>query len=397
MSVLEKGLRLSVATGIAAAFTYGYRILSARTLSVDDYGLLSLLLAVFNIILLIFLSSVPPSIAKFVSAGEDAGNIYKTALKRFPLIGIFIAVLLVALSGKIAGFYDLGPSFWYFFLIALAIPPTMVLAVDRGWVQGVRNMGAFGYSQIVQEGSKFFMAAILIFAGFGLFGAVFAILFGTLVAAYYTRRFVKAKGVSNPKSWKKLADYFVPVSLTRIIDGFIMNVDTLFLKIWFPLAVVGTYNAAAPIARIPLLAFGALSTVILPEVSANNHDADKVLKSSLKFVLLFVLPGVLLVSLFPEFFISLFFGSKYTGSAAALQILVFSSLFLGLYKVFSSVLQGVGRQYAAAGIFVFVLALDIALNIALVPSMGMLGAAYANLASGIAAAVLSFAAVKKAL
>jgi len=397
MSVLEKGLKLSVATGIAAAFTYGYRIISARTLSVDDYGLLSLLLAVFNIILLVFLSSVPPSIAKFVSAGEDAGNIYRTALKRFPIIGIGIAVLLILLSGQIAGFYSLGHSFWYFFLIALAIPPTMVLAVDRGWVQGVRNMAAFGYSQIVQEGSKLFMAAILIFAGFGLFGAVFAILFGTVIAAVYTRRFVRVKGVSNGKSWKKLADYFVPVSLTRIIDGFIMNVDTLFLKIWFPLAVVGTYNAAAPIARIPLLAFGALSTVILPEVSANNHDAGKVLRSSLKFVLLFVLPGVLLVSLFPEFFISLFFGSKYAGSAAALQILVFSSLFLGLYKVFSSVLQGVGRQYAAAGIFVFVLALDIVLNVLLVPKMGMLGAAYANLGSGVAAAVLSFAAVKRVL
>ena len=391
MSLIKKSFQLATASGLSAVFIYFYRIAGARSLGADNYGLLALLLAVLNIITLVFASSVPPAIAKFVAEKYRREDIYRTAKTRFPLVGICISILLVIASH----FYG---YFHCFLILALTVPVIMFLAVGRGWLQGIGDIKTFGCSQIVHEGSKFFLLLFFLYFGFEVLGAVLAIFFGTILAVLYVGRHVTVyDGRDTDFIWKKLMGYFVPISFTRIIDGFIMNLDTIFLKIWFSFEVVGVYNAAGPIARIPLLAFIALSTVLLPEVSNKKEKTREFLRSSMRFCFLILLPGVLLIALFPGFFINLFFGAEYLEAVPALRILIFSSFFIGLYKVFASVLQGLGRPYDAAWIFLVVLMCNVLLNCLLIPAYGMMGASLANLMSGILAAVLALLTIKRYL
>ncbi len=388
MGLIKKSLELSIAGAASAGFIYAYRILAARAFGQEEYGLLSLMLAITNIIALVFMSAVPPAIAKFVAGHENAKETYRSALGLFPKIGVLLGVLLVLGTPLLEAAFGLKGLFWYLAIIAASFPITMLLAVDRGWMQGIKDMREFGVSQALEQALKFAFLAGFVYLGYRTGGALLAGLLGTAVAAAYARRLVRV-GPGKTNGIRQIMSYFIPISMTRVIDGFIMNLDTILLKLWVSLEVIGVYNAASPLARIPLIAFASVSTIVLPEVSGDKRHVMAKVKSALKFTVLLILPGIIVLGAFPEFFIRLFFGAGYAEGAQALRILLASSFFIGLYKIFASALQGIGKPYTAAWIFVIVLAFDLAANYMLIPTYGIMGAAGANLASGMIAAGLA--------
>lgn len=388
MGIIKKSLELSVAGAVSAGFIYAYRILAARAFGQEEYGLLSLMLAITNIMVLVFMSAVPPAIAKFVAGHEKAKETYRSALWLFPRIGVVLGLLLVLGTPLLEKAFGLTGIFLYLAITAISFPVTMILAVDRGWMQGIGNMREFGVSQALEQALKFAFLAGSVYLGYRTGGALIAGLLGTAVAAIYARKLVRI-GPGKTNGIRQIMEYFVPISMARVIDGFVMNLDTILLKFWVSLEVIGVYNAASPLARIPLIAFTAVSTIVLPDVSGDTGHVRAKVKSALKFTVLLILPGIIVLGAFPEFFIRLFFGAGYSGGAQALRLLLASSFFIGLYKIFSSALQGMGKPYTAAWIFVIVLAVDLALNFMLIPAYGMIGAAGANLASGMIAAGLA--------
>ncbi len=388
MSIMRKSLELSIAGSASAGFIYAYRILAARAFGQEAYGLLSVMLAILNMTVLVFMSSAPAAIAKFVADGRNAKEIYRSALWLFPRIGIGLGVLLVLATPLIEAQFGLGGLFRYLGIIALSFPVIMLVAVDRGWLQGTKRMREFGKSQVIEQAGKFAFLVVSIYLGYSIGGALLAGLAGGVIALAYTRRRVRIEN-GDKRGARGLMHYFIPISMTRIIDGFIMNLDTILLTFWVGLGVIGLYNAAGPIARIPLIAFMAISAVVLPEVSGDHSKAREHLKNALKFAFILILPGIVLIGAFPGFFIGVFFGSEYIGAAPALRILLASSFFIGLYKIFASALQGLGKPYTAAWIFLVVLGFDIIANIILIPQYSIIGAACANLASGVLAAGLA--------
>jgi len=388
MGLIKKSLELSIAGAVSAGFIYAYRILAARTFGQEEYGLLSLMLAILNILVLVFMSAVPPAIAKFVAGREKAKETYRSALWLFPRIGVVLGILLVLGTPLLERAFGLDGLLLYLALIAISFPVTMILAVDRGWMQGKENIREFGISQALEQALKFAFLAGSVYLGYRTGGALLAGLLGTAVAAIYARKLVRI-GPGKTNGIRPIMDYFIPISMTRVIDGFVMNLDTILLKLWVSLEVIGIYNAASPLARIPMIAFTAVSTIVLPDVSGDKGHVNAKVKSALKFTILLILPGIIVLGAYPAYFIELFFGAGYSEGAQALRLLLASSFFIGLYKIFSSALQGMGKPYTAAWIFVIVLAFDLALNVALIPKYGMNGAAAANLASGILAAGLA--------
>jgi len=388
MGLIKKSLELSIAGAVSAGFIYAYRILAARAFGQEEYGLLSLMLAILNIIALVFMSSVPAAIAKFVAGHENAKETYRSALWLFPKIGVLLGALLVLGTPLLEAAFGLEGLFWYLAIIAVSFPITMALAVDRGWMQGIKDMREFGVSQALEQALKFGFLAVSVYFGYRVGGALLAGLLGTAAAAVYARRLVRI-GPGKKAGVRPIMGYFIPISMTRVIDGFVMNLDTILLKFWVSLEVIGIYNAASPLARIPLIAFTAVSTIVLPEVSGEKCHVMAKVKSALKFAVLMILPGIIVLGAFPSFFIRLFFGAGYAEGAQALRILLASSFFIGLYKIFASALQGIGKPYTAAWIFVIVLAFDLAANFMLIPTYGIMGAASANLASGMIAAGLA--------
>jgi len=387
--MLRKSVSLSFLALLAAGGSYAYRIGIARLLGQEAYGTVAVALALVNLVSLVLLSAIPPAIAKFRAEGKKVFG----ASYYFAILGALLGVLLIVAS-PLLSWTDL--PFSLLVLIAAALPIGMMMAVGRGLLQGAKRTDAFGVSQALQEISKFVIALGLILGGYGIFGAVAGIpLSFVLVLAFVFFLVRKERERASFTEFKRVVKYALPIAVTRVVDAFILNIDLLFLKMWFPLGTVAMYAAAGPLARIPLIAFSSIATVLLPEVSARK-DKTKALTKKASLISILVLFGILVLIAFPQYFIILF-GSEYVTleTILVLRILALASFFIGLYKIFAASLQGLGKAKEVAVFTLLVLLIDVLLNVSLIPVYGMVGAAASTLFASVIAAGGAFLILKR--
>ena len=381
--MFRKTLYLSFFAVLSAAFAYGYRAIVQRMLGLEAYGQIGILLAVLNIVTLIFLSSIPPAIARYRAEGRD---LLDSALK-FGYLGIGIGIILLALSPLLVTYYEIPFSFAV--VLAASVPVLTYVAVGRGILQGSGRTTMFGFTQFLEEASRFFFALLLILSAYLAFGAAFAIILGSVITAIFVIFVIRNE--STGFSFRPLLDYMIPISITRVVDGVILNIDLLLLKLWAPLGVIGMYSIAGPLARVPLLIFAAIATILLPEVAKNKGKA-KLLTRKAVLISGLVLAGILILILFPVFFIELLFSTaemspaELMTTANVLRILTVAGFFMGIYKIVTSAIQGMGLAKKIVPLAVAVLVLDVVLIIVLAPAYGMIGTSTATLVSSVFAA-----------
>lgn len=98
----------------------------------------------------------------------------------------------------------------------------------------------------------------------------------------------------------------------------------------------------------------------------------------MRYMLLMLVPAVLVLSATSSPLISLLYGPDYAQAASALRILVFGLAFLTVFFVLAHVVMGSGRPSVVMAIGVPMVAVDIVLNMVLVPRYGLPGAAWAT-------------------
>jgi O-antigen/teichoic acid export membrane protein len=110
----------------------------------------------------------------------------------------------------------------------------------------------------------------------------------------------------------------------------------------------------------------------------NSQLTGDYINRSMRYMLMLLIPGVLLLSATSTDLISLVYSSEYLEAAKPLKLLVFGLGFLTVFGVLASVLMGAGKPHIALGMALPIVAMDVALNIMLIPKYGLIGAAAAT-------------------
>jgi O-antigen/teichoic acid export membrane protein len=162
--------------------------------------------------------------------------------------------------------------------------------------------------------------------------------------------------------------------------------DTLMLGSLKSWSDVGLYNAAFPLAHVISFPLGALLLIympvtagqfargLLPEIKANFSILTK-------WVCSITLPVFLVLFLFPETVLTLTFGTEYEPAANALRILSVGFMLNNFLGPNGSALTAIGRARFLMWATFATAALNIGLNAALIPPLGIEGAAIASVAS----------------
>jgi O-antigen/teichoic acid export membrane protein len=141
---------------------------------------------------------------------------------------------------------------------------------------------------------------------------------------------------------------------------------------------VGLYAAAQQLVQIMPMLVGAITTVLLPQVSRMTERVEFVSfikKTSLAALMLCI--AMLPILIFAPAIIQLIFGSKFSGSLSAFVIL-FAAYLLPLFaNPISLVIFAKNRPQLLTFVNYGQLTLTIVLNLILIPIMGMNGAAWA--------------------
>jgi O-antigen/teichoic acid export membrane protein len=219
----------------------------------------------------------------------------------------------------------------------------------------------------------------------------------TLVAlALYASRRLRRRLPDGPRAAGAASALFrfaAPLFLVTVLTYVTGNADTLIVGIYHQPSV-GFYTAALSLARLVPVGVGALSYIYLPVaarfIRAGDHEAVRMtyvtatkwmtLTSVSVFLVFFFLPGSSLAFVY---------GSAYRATTAPLQVLVAGAFVSTLVGPAASAQISYGQtrllllNNAISG------ALDIVLSIALIPGMGLTGAAIAWAAATAVNAVLS--------
>jgi len=277
-------------------------------------------------------------------------------------------------------------------IMSLALPPFVWITLHAGAFRGAKNMIGFTLFKTVIP----FLNALIILLAWKFKIAITPVMGFTssaiIVAFFYVMSWRKFSGLhtittTTTVHWKDMVRESLPMMMTGSIF-FILNwVDNIVIGIYHTEADVGFYDTAFKISSASaaiLMAVNAIQAPTFAEIhSTNDHKRLKTyVFNSTRLLFYATAPITLGILLFPELILSLF-GKSFTGAATSLQILAIGNFFNCITGSVGILLMMTGHQVQYNRIIMIAAALGIGLNILLVPTMGIEGAAISSTVSKI--------------
>lgn len=162
--------------------------------------------------------------------------------------------------------------------------------------------------------------------------------------------------------------------------------DTLMLGYFKTAEIVGIYSAIYPIAMLLSTGVDSLGYLYVPIISrlySENQvqNIGKVNEISTKWGFVITVPVFFLIYVLPEFVVNTLYDYRYIEASNILQILALGFMMNSLFGLNYYTLMATGKANFLMICSLFSAALKIILNLILIPSYGMIGAAIASIIS----------------
>jgi len=208
-----------------------------------------------------------------------------------------------------------------------------------------------------------------------------------LLGIYFcSNKFVRPMFQINFELWKYIIKEGIFLGIAFIFLQATLKIDVLIIKAFKgPEEVALFYAPHMLVLYIAIFATGFGSSVF-PFLSrlANSPDLDKLklfYKKALKFMLVLTLPISIFTTVFAHDIILIIFGEKFISAVISLQILIWTINFLFIDMFMGTIFISMGKQKYMAIIAFCGFALNLTLDLLLVPYYGYIGASVATLLS----------------
>mgnify|MGYP000008676815 CR=1 FL=1 len=189
------GTTMVVFTMLSSFFVYIYQLAMGALLTPAQYGTLLSLLSLFAIVS-VFSQTIQTSVTKFTSrfkVQDRLGGIkylWKFSVKRTLLLGTAMFLVLAALSPLISGFLNIDNN-WYFILLFSALILYFTIPTNLGILQGLQRFIPLGFSHAVVNFLRLAIGVLLVYLGFGVYGALLGIPLGILIGFIVSLSFIR--------------------------------------------------------------------------------------------------------------------------------------------------------------------------------------------------------------
>lgn len=317
--LLKHGSILFAASIIAGFLNYLFQVYVGRMLGPSDYGIYSSLVALLYI-MSVPSSTIQTSVAKMVSEyNPDHERIKYLLINIFRKL-IMVAILAMALfmiSSIFLADYLRIDSGMYFFILSILFFISFLAPVLVGALQGLQMFVQMGINTVAGTFFKLIFGVALVYLGFGVNGALLALVIGSFLAllqALLPLRFLK--GSKEVKGSISFFSTSITVLLATIGLAFLPNVDMLLVKHYLSENEAGLYAAAALLGKIVLFTTGPIAMVMFPKATVmhnKNHNGVELLQKSLLYIGSISLLIIAVFTITPDFIVGILFGSKYAG------------------------------------------------------------------------------------
>lgn len=367
-------------------------IILAHALGARGAGIYYLALTVTGIATLVGTAGLDHALLRFVAASaahDDWGRVagaYRKGVLYATGASAVVTLSIVATAPWIAGTVFSDPELTEpLRLMAFGILPMALINLHAEALKGLRRIRdatliqGFGLSLIGVP------SLALLGNAFGVIGAVTAYVLSALtvlsIAVVMWRRAGPRPGNGSPGSFdtRLLLTTSSPLFWLALTNLGMAMTDTIMLGIWTDSESVGIYGVAARTAMLTSFILIAVNSVSAPKFAAlhaqgNGQDLSRLASNSARLTTLLSLPVLLIFLIFPEQVLWVF-GPEFMAGAAVLSILAAGQFVNAATGSVGYLLIMTGNERLerslAAGFFL----INIALNLVLIPLLGMVGAA----------------------
>ncbi|WP_446899555.1 putative polysaccharide biosynthesis protein [Clostridium sp. LBM24168] len=400
------------------------------------YGIYGASYQIYTFMFVITNSGIPVAISKLISELTAVGN-YKDAVRSFKIarlmliaIGSLMCILLIIFAMPLASLTKYKSAYLSLISLAPAVLFTSVSSAYRGYFQGNGNMTPTAVSQVIEQALNIVFS--LAFAAYlmkygveaGCAGSTIGTSLGALVSAsflmfcynrynrYGKRQNIREelKRISQNQIVRKIINYGIPITICvgmtyagNIVDLYNTKSRLMFGGFTDDSATIlyGLLNKYQQLLNVPITIISSLSAAILPAISAaavvrDENGVRNRINYSFRLCFLIAVPCTVGLAILSEpIFYLLKFGIGSYIMACGSIVLVF----MAIMQIQTTILQGIGRLYAATIYSVIGIACKIVVNYYLIaiPDINILGAIVGTVIGYLIPIVLNHRMIKKSL
>lgn len=353
----------------------------ARTLDANTLGAYFLFVTYFSLINLLTDGGIGGAAIKRISEGKEQNEYFSAFLIIRTLLVIFIIGILYFFQNY---FYDIKNEGLFTWLLIALIVSLIHGAITIG-VAGCGKMGIHATSGFIKEMSRIIFQVLAIFIGYGAAGLAGGFVLGLLVAAIIEFRFFELNLVRfNSNHVKNLSTFSFWLFLSSSGTIIYSHADTVLIGYYLSNADVAVYKIVMQITSFAALTTLAIRSTLWPKVSywSKNQKKGLIEKSLAKaftYSLILAIPMFVGGSLLGDKLLYYLFGEQYSSGYFVLVILLVVQIANVFQFLFTTYMGALDIQKSAFKVTAIGVSINIILNIILIPSIGILGAAFATL------------------
>ncbi|HLF54667.1 MAG TPA: flippase [Candidatus Nanoarchaeia archaeon] len=393
---------------------YLFRLLVARNLSTEQFGLFY---AVFSLVTSIHLFRDPGlkyALIKFIpefvvkGAYEKINKMVSMTFFTWTVVAVLFSAVTIFFAKFLSDVYfKSGDAFWLIVVLSVAFVLILDYVISYAF-QGFQKMAFFSSVDALRS----LLLLAVAFIGFSFSPGVLVPAFAYLIVpvilsiVYFPiLKFKVFKGFAlfspfDSHLLRKMVYFGLPVTITGISYSLFQQSGVLILTYFDSLSEVALLNIALPTSALIINLASSILYVIFPLSSelwalGYKKHLEEGINLLYRYSFMAIIPVSLVMFSFSELLINLFFGEKYAGASLALMVLSIGSIFWVISNINFSFLAGIGRSKEPLKIMMAIGLFGILLNFALIPFFGLMGAVWSIVIGYFLALVFSLVMLKK--
>jgi O-antigen/teichoic acid export membrane protein len=380
---------------LSATFTAGLTLFLVRKLGPTDFGVLALAVSIGTLVLLISDFGISTSAARFIA--EDPRNrnhaaaVLRSAFGLKLIASAVTTVILVLLAPAIANALDTPALVWPIRLMSLAAAAQGfgTLFISMFTALGRVSLG-IRYT-LVESSVEASASVCLVLLGAGAAGAVAGRAIGFTTAAILVaavtvrligwRAIRETRGTGFPP--RRIVGYGAAL---MVIDGAFAifdRADVLIIGAVLGPTSAGVFDAATRVLAVVKYPALSIAAGFAPRLAGADRSEEDVggFVGALRFATLFYLFLAAPILVWAEPIVHLLLGSGYSGSVDVLRVSTPTVVLSGLSPILAAAANYLGEARKRVPLALSALALNVAIDLVLVPRIGIVAGAIGTAAA----------------
>lgn len=399
--IIKNTFALFMGNGIVNLLSFFLMVVMARTLGDVGVGQYSFIFAFGSLIILLGNPGLEYLIVKEVPADKGLLPMYGGNILSLKII---LAVLAVSVTVALSMFINKPQVVIYSLLIVCIIYGLNVVgSTFSSILHAKERMDLTSLAQVAERSIALGLGVIVLYKTRSVLYLVLVLLVSRAVREvlcfYFSNRYFTPALRRDWRIWKELFIKSVPFSLSIFFLYIYYRIDTVMLSLMINDQVTGWYNAAYRLVDVVNYIPFLIVTAILPPMARSSKKDKELLRDifnrSLRYLIILAAPIGLGTYLLAPRIIQFVYGEGFSNAAFALKILIWAEVFVFVNYLGGQVLNVIDKQKAYTMIIGITAAVNILLNMILIPKYTYIGASVATLLCEVLVFILVYHIIKK--